>query len=322
MKITSRALAFASRWFDAATVDRVFEPLVADWQREWRDAAPAKRQWVSARGLTAFALSFAILAPRIISTPVPSRTRWNVATRIVAFCVVSGGLLAIPMVPDIAKRSMEPLSPPLLVLFALPAALTIAFPFAMASAVDGIRRNRDLPSQVERAAAVKLAISAFVLMTLASGVLVPAVNTIWRERSTPAGWNVPGPTFSQSSTLALLTHPDRNGRIVARGYTRAGEIRRELVGRVVISILPAILIWLRWDGTSRRRRAWYAPLPGVLATAAGIVGFGVFWSVGAQLELRGIVPWGLGLWSPVVGMISVGLAARAWLQRFEMRRAD
>ena len=35
MAITSRALAFASRWFDPQTVECVFHPLVADWQREW-----------------------------------------------------------------------------------------------------------------------------------------------------------------------------------------------------------------------------------------------------------------------------------------------
>ena len=35
MRLTTRALAFASRWFDEATVHRTFEPLIADWQREW-----------------------------------------------------------------------------------------------------------------------------------------------------------------------------------------------------------------------------------------------------------------------------------------------
>jgi hypothetical protein len=322
MKTTARALAFARRWFDEATVHRVFEPLVADWQREWRDTTSARRAWVSVRGLAAFALSFVILTPRILVTPTPSRTRWNVTARIVTFCVVVGGLLCIPMVRSIATRSMEPLPWPLVVLFALPAALTLAFPFAMTFAVDGIRRGRALSSQVERAAALKLAATAFVVMTLASGVLVPAANQVWRERSTPAGWNVPEPAISQSSTLALLTHPERNGPIVARQYTRAGEIRRQLAGRVVTSILPVLLIWLRWEETNRRRRAWYAPLPAVLATTAGIVAFFCFWWAGAQLELRGLVPWGLGLWTPVVGLIGCGLALRAWSAPLDVSRAN
>lgn len=322
MSITSRALALASRWFDAATVDRVFAPLVADWQREWNDAPAAQRIWVSIRGLVAFTLSFAIMIPRVVVTPVPSRVRWNIAARIAAFCLLVGGLVAVPIVQDLATRSMEPLSLPLLTLFALPIAVTIALPFAMTIAVDGIRRVPALPPQVERAAALKLAVATFAIMTLASGVILPAFNQMWRERSTPVGWNVPGPSFSQSTTFALLTHPDRNGPIVPRNYTRAREIRRELIGRVVISFIPAILIWLRWQGTSRRRRAWYSPLPGVLATACAIFGFSVFWSIGAQLEVRGIVPWGLGLWTPVIGLIGTGVVLRAWSDRFEMGRAD
>lgn len=310
VSITRRALALASRWFDAATVDRVFAPLVADWQREWRDTTPAGRAWVSVRGLSAFAFSFAILGPRILTTAVPSVTRLVVTARIAAFCLVVGGVFSIPIVQTLARQSMEPLSLPLLWMFALPAALTIAFPFAMTIAVDGIRRNRQLPSHVERAAAARLAVAAFVIMTLASGVVRPAANQQWRERSTPAGWNVPAPSISQSSTVALLTHPDRGGPVVPGNYTRAREIRRELVSRFVMSVLPALFIWLRWAATNRRRRAWYAPLPGLLATTAGIAGFFVFWSVGANLEVRGILPWGLGLWTPVAGFLAWGMSTR------------
>lgn len=312
-----RAIAFASRWFDPETVHRVFEPLVADWQREWRDAPPVRRVAVSVRGLAAFIFSFVILTPRILRTSIPQTTRWNVTIRIATFCLIIGGLLSIPLVQSIGKQSMEPLSLPLLILFALPTGLTLSLPFAMAIAVDGIRRDRTLPAQVERAAALKLAVATFVVMTLANGFLIPAANQVWRERSTPAGWNVPPPRISESSTLALLRHPDRNGPIVEGNYTRAGDIRQTLVGRVVTSILPALLIWLRWQATNRRRRAWYSPLPSALATAAGVVGVFAFWAAGAFLELRAILPWALGLWTPVVGLLAYGLAARAWSQRLE-----
>ena len=43
MAITNRALAFVSRWFDEGTVRRVFEPLIADWQRQWLDAPSSRR---------------------------------------------------------------------------------------------------------------------------------------------------------------------------------------------------------------------------------------------------------------------------------------
>jgi hypothetical protein len=42
MPLTHRALEFASRWFDESTVRSTFEPLTADWQREWQDAPPSR----------------------------------------------------------------------------------------------------------------------------------------------------------------------------------------------------------------------------------------------------------------------------------------
>ena len=38
MRLTNSVLAFASRWFDEATVRGTFEPLIADWQHEWQHA--------------------------------------------------------------------------------------------------------------------------------------------------------------------------------------------------------------------------------------------------------------------------------------------
>ena len=102
MSTTSRALAFATLWFDAATVDSVFAPLVADWQREWQDAHPAYRALVSVRGLVAFAISVVISSPRILRTPVPSATRWTVTARITMFCLLVGGLLSIPVAESLA----------------------------------------------------------------------------------------------------------------------------------------------------------------------------------------------------------------------------
>ncbi len=66
-----RALSFASRWFDPATVHRTFEPLIADWQREWYESAPSRRPWVSIRAWAAFICSAAISSPGIIATPTP-----------------------------------------------------------------------------------------------------------------------------------------------------------------------------------------------------------------------------------------------------------
>jgi hypothetical protein len=57
MAITGWALTVASRWFGPATVERVFEPLVADWQREFA-AATSRREHarILINGSVAFAL--------------------------------------------------------------------------------------------------------------------------------------------------------------------------------------------------------------------------------------------------------------------------
>ncbi len=50
-------LRLARAWFDEATVTHVFEPLIADWQREWADArtaSPVRRGWILMTGLAAY----------------------------------------------------------------------------------------------------------------------------------------------------------------------------------------------------------------------------------------------------------------------------
>lgn len=61
----TRALRFARRWFGRAAADRVFEPLIADWQHEAADA-PSDRARVAAhvRGGLTFAASGLLVVVR------------------------------------------------------------------------------------------------------------------------------------------------------------------------------------------------------------------------------------------------------------------
>lgn len=311
MATTTRALAFVTRWFDAKIVSGVFDPLIADWQREWLDAPRARRPLVSLRGWSAFAVAVVISSPHILRTRTPPAVVGSVVVRIAAFCSVIGGALSIPMIQTLAKQSMEPLSWPALFVIAAPTAFAIAFPFAMIVAVDAIRGDTPAPAHVERAAALKLAGIAIAVALLTNGFIAPLANQQWRERSTPSGWNVPETRPSQMSTLTLIMHPDLHGTVVPGHYTRAGEMRRTLAQRFVGAVLPAVLVWLRWSTTTQRRRQrrWYSA---AIATLAVTIAVFALWLAGAFLELSGHLPYTLGLWTPIAGLLTLGYASR-WL---------
>ncbi len=241
-----RALSFASRWFDPATVHRTFEPLIADWQREWYQSAPPRRPWVSVRAWAAFACSAAISSPGIIATPTPRSISIRVARRIALFCLFVGGALCIPMVRAVSGRELgAPLWAGVL-LVALPAALAIAFPVAMVIAVDAIRRTTDVPPNVERAAAVKLGLFAMLVMITVGSWLAPLAGQKWLEVSTPTGWNVPQPRVQQARECAITTLVGLDARL--RGVRVRGpgldagvfitptpySLTRRVAGRIVV----------------------------------------------------------------------------------------
>ena len=296
-----RALAFASRWFEPAIVHRTFEPLIADWQREWYESEPSRRPWVSIRAAAAFICAAVISSPGIIALPTPRSISLQVARRIALFCLVIGGALSIPMVRSMEARSLEAPWWGAMLLMVMPAALSITFPFAMIIAVDAIRRHADVPSHVARAAALKLGVIAICLMQAAGGFVGPLANRKWTELSTPAGWNIPQRRPQQLSTVALLRHPERNTAIVpAPQYTRADEIRRELINRSVLSVMPAMFVWLRWTALSHPRRRRFWPLPASAMTALVVVLFFASFFSGFRLEIElGMAP-GSGLMLPLV----------------------
>lgn len=320
MAITNRALAFASRWFDEATVRGTFEPLIADWQREWQDSPPPHRAWVSVRGLVAFVCAVAFSSPNIIRTPIPRSIAGRVATRIAMFCSIVAGLLSIPMVRSISAQSMELLSLPTVLLLALPGALMIAFPFSMVIAVDAIRHEDGVARQVERAAALKVAVLAVVFMVMVGGFVVPFASQEWLRISTPVGWNTPPPKLNQLSTLALLRHPDRETAIVPGQYTRAGVIRATLMNRASASLMPALLMWLRWTmlNQRRRRRYWLGSIPATALIAAAF-----FTASYSGYVLENELRWrpGSGLWVPVVALSAWSILQQVYSTRLGSQEA-
>ena len=74
----TRLLRLARAWFDEATVTRVFEPRVADWQHEAAMTPRGRHHVCLARGYASFMTSFALVLPRLFLRPRPVRLTTNV----------------------------------------------------------------------------------------------------------------------------------------------------------------------------------------------------------------------------------------------------
>jgi hypothetical protein len=306
MAIASRALAFASRWFDEATVRRVFEPLIADWQRQWLDASPSRRLLVAIYGFTAFACAVIVSSPRIALTPAPAGLTNAIARRVTRFTAVATALLMIPVLIELTRWWMKDASwiRGSLYLLALPSAITMAFPFAMTGAVDAIQ-SRELPPHVGRAALLKLAAFAVVFMVIYSGWIVPGAAQAGRSAMNPAGMGAPLLRVEDLTMSQLVFDPDR-ATVFAQGTysaSRAFSIQSELNRRIVLTTLPVMLLWLRWRTFRLPRGRWIRPLPWMAATPIAMAAFVVLLFSGFWLEKEFRLPPGIGNWLPLAAFV-------------------
>lgn len=239
----TRLLAFARRWFPPSIVASVFEPLVADWQREWLDA-PQRRDWINAKGRAAFVSAAVVLAPGIAVTPVPWPLALRLVTRVAGFYVITVAIVAAVMLAQ-----GTPLSGWSSV---LPALLTLFLPFAMVPAVDAIRCQTAWPARVERHTAIKLIAVSSVAMVLngqASLVALPVLFFWIRLRlleQGSTGWGTPIP----ASVIAA-------GAAAAVMFLRSSDpalqllLRTPFLGTTIALAVMAITIF---PGPRRQRR--------------------------------------------------------------------
>ena len=305
-----RLLEFATLWFDTATVARVFEPLIADHQREWRDSARARRWWLGARNVLVFARAFVACSPRILLAPVSPSMARRVLSRILVITSLFAGVLATPFVADFG-RQLAPAEAARLMFWLLPACVVLALPFALMAAADVIRRETP-PTWLERAMAMRLAIAAAVLVFIGVGWITPIANQRFRVES--SGFFERGPSapargvreFSTSELLALRTAP---------GERRVGAAAvRELNQRAALTVLPILLLWLRWRALDLPRGRWFSPWPLKVATLAIIAFFGMSWSQQFIEIGMGLRP-GVTAWLPLAAFALWGLAEKKWRRR-------
>ena len=268
----TRLLAFASRWFEPGVVASVFEPLVADWQREWREASRARRPSVRLRGAVAFVVAAIHLAPRFALAPLPAPLSRGPLTRVLLICGVLGTQSAVFTYWDWHQAPL-PLAAWLLL---LPRNITMFLPLFIVAGVDAIRCREPWPDHLQRRAALKLVAIVTLWMVIGGGWIAPTVNQRWHNAvdSANAGHAVaPLSRVDGLTTYELLTIGDHAHPLTA--LIRPGDRRRELEQRLALVLLPALLAWIRWRLLDAGSTGWFVPLPlsviGAMATTGVIL---------------------------------------------------
>jgi hypothetical protein len=294
-----RFLAFAMRWFDAATVSRVFEPLIADWQREWSNASPSRRARIRARGTLAFVIAAAALAPRaLLMTPAPPSITRRVISRIIIFTGIVSSLLTMPFLLDAGELTFSQLM--IGTLFLLPAGIALGFPFSTVWATDGIRRHA-LPTPAERVAAVRLGVVAVLFNLTFVGWVVPESNQQWRQMAAPEWARPPQRGARELTTPQLFTAP---WLARAEGRQRSVAVQRELHQRASFALLPAVLIWLRWRALGHPSPQWL--LPSWLSATVMIGAYFFLRENDLAIESTlGLTP-GAAAWLPLAVFLAIG----------------
>jgi len=295
MRSFERLLAFASRWFDPATVATVFEPMLADWHREWVDASPSRRRRIAVRGYAAFAVTMIASVPRALFSPVPLELLTRLTWRVGAFWAASSALFFTPIAWRYAERSL-PFSFWILL---LPGVLVITFPFAVMLGIDAIRRTDAEPDPVERRVALTLVLFATMSMVLACGWLVPRSNYRWQD--TARG-------LRELTTYELIaetpaTIPALNGTPRVR----------ELNNRFSLAALPLVLAWIRWRTLAVAGRQSAIRLPASVVALAMGCGFMMLRRFDRELEAAFAAP-GFGPWIALALLASIALGWQSWLR--------
>lgn len=318
---TDRLLRFVRRWFDERTVTNVFEPLLADHQREWLDAAPAARLRIAMRTAAAFIVAMLWVTPRaVLFAPTPASMTRRILARIIIFTATVSALLTVPLLLDLREMSLPQKAEA--ALWLLPASVAVAFPFAMTWVTDAIRRHTR-PTPIERATALRIGIIAVTFTVLVMGWVVPAANQEFREIAAPDHARPPALGVRELTTRELIADP--SPATADAPYTRHGQrgaVRRELNNRAVFALLPAVLLWLRWGALERPRKAWFSPLPASLATVITICGFFTLYFASVAIEHQANWEPGTALWLPPIALGMWGAGERWWSRRLNQSHEE
>lgn len=318
----TRLLAIARLWLDEGAIDRVFTPLVADWQHQYLHARSG-RGWarVYLSGLLAFTAAAVQLAPRALLAWPPPGTRRTVTLAATGFAAV-GVAINVALMPhglNYPGHSWLFILPAFLIASATLAVLPVALLVCVRT--GGSRRGRLLTAQV--------IVAHTAVVILAGGWIVPETNQQWRViafRSQRG--DAIGMTLRQALVHLLQTritgspdapdvprgvHELSTSALFARDAAAswgvaAAEISGDRHNRAALALLPTVLGMLGW-GLGRvsiraplsRAILWWtlACVVVVVARAAATSFSAVGW------------PPGTVAWVPVAAFATAALVTRA-----------
>jgi hypothetical protein len=267
----SRTLGWLSEWFDPHVVSSVFEPLIADWQREWEGARGFARARVRIQGAAALFVAIITASPNVLLTPSPAGTVRRVVTRLTMGTGALTAITVFPFIGDLASRLDTDGALYVLILL-LPQAIAVAFPMAMATTVDLIRTAAK-PTREERIVAVRIAIAACALLLILDGWVFPAANQQYRVAITQAAM---GDAYKRAPakgknelSLTELTRDWFEPR--AGDSVNAEYAMRELNRRAGMILMPVFFVWARWRALRLPRGRWYSPAPLIVSAPLLIV---------------------------------------------------
>lgn len=325
----ARLLHLARAWFDEGTVTRVFEPLIADWQREWADAQTAslaRRGRILISGLSAFLRSLLTCSVSLVAMLPPARVGGGFL--IGAIATTAMGATAI-MYPEV--RQLVSLEAPLMLLLGALAGFVswLAMVLLPLGALPATMLARY--AGASRADIVRLACLLILAIIVTVGWVGPYGERV-RSRA-HVELRLP-PLVAQGMTEAQARQTLREPRLRsadlqmslpalwqawvagATGQRWPARVLAELHRRVALVGLAVVMTVAGWRLASRRPRR--PPLTVTLwwlSTAAILLGC---WLVAVRASAGGTMVPGMTSWA------TLGLAvALSWLiTRHSAARSD
>ena len=261
----------ARRWFGTGTCEQVFEPLIADLQREWSDTAPAAQRSVAlARGYVAFwhavaacgihAIRRGTLSPMAYDMAIPAMT---------AFLCAPLGVTALRLVGASRAYWQQPIG-----VFVLGEVSTLGWSIVFAM-VPGFMYSRPQPHRAWNATTSRLLIAGVAISIVCVGWVGPALRG--------AHEHALGHFLNDRNQPAFESLPSLVQAVRHQSIPDAMIWRRALNGRFTMTVSALLLGLIGWQLSGFRRpswrralAAWFVLMELVLATEA-YVPHGLWW---------------------------------------------